>query len=107
MASQTTPLTVNSNSTASGSGDTNLQTQIRFMSPVNSTVWWLPTVANGQSTQVLPQDVGNDTVTFVKGLTVNLNSLGGTAYNVTLTGKIRDKMSGESNFNGLVIYQQT
>jgi hypothetical protein len=107
MASQTTQLTANSNSTASGSGDTNQSTQIRFMSPANSTVWWLPSVSNALQQQVLPNDVGNDSVTFVKGLTVNFLSQGGTAYMVTLTGKIRDKVSGEASFNGLVIYQQT
>ncbi|SDG68563.1 hypothetical protein [Paraburkholderia phenazinium] len=107
MASQTTQLTANSNSTASGSGDSNQSTQIRFMSPANSTVWWLPTVSNAITNSVLPEDTGNDTVTFVKGLTVTFTALGGSAYQVTLTGQIRDKVSGTANISGLVIYSQT
>ena len=106
-ASQTTQLTANSNCTAIGSGDANQSTQIRFMSPANSTVWWMPTVSNAQTTVTLPNNVGNDTVTFEKGLTVTFTAQSSTAYNVTLSGKIKDAVSGTATFQGMVIYTQS
>ncbi|MBI5120964.1 MAG: hypothetical protein HZA67_08150 [Rhodospirillales bacterium] len=106
MASQTTQLTANSNCTAVASGDANQSTQVRFMAPMNSTVWWMPTVSNAMVTQALPNDVGNGQVTFVKGLAINFNAMGGTAYNITLSGQIIDKVSGTATYSGLVIFSQ-
>lgn len=102
---QLTPLTLNSNCSASGSGDTNDTTTVQFMSPPNGIAWYTTLVSRATPQTTLGTDVGNGVVTFKAGLQVRLVPAGGT-YNVLLFGDIIDN-GNKSTFTGSVIYMST
>jgi hypothetical protein len=87
---QATPLTPNSNCVAVGGGDSNLTTTVKFMAPANGIAWYTTQVSLGGSTTQSSQTVGNSTVKFEKGLTVQLVQTGGGSYQVFATGTIID-----------------
>ncbi len=84
-----TILTPNSNSIVTATGSDNDTTQLQFQ--YNGAItYWSPSVSSASTTAILGANVGNDVVTFIKGLTVTYNALAGGQYNVLLTGQIQD-----------------
>jgi len=104
--SQTTSLSPNSNCLAVGSGDANMTTLVKFMAPPNGIAWYTTSVSTGNPTTTLATSVGNGVVTFLAGLAVTLTQLGDGAYNVTVSGQIKDNNS-LYNYAGQVIYMST
>jgi hypothetical protein len=93
-----TPLTPNSNSLASASGDPTDDTQLAFQYN-NVTTYWSPSVSSSFTEVTNDRDRGNGVVTFTKGLLVEYLSQAGGYYTVIVTGKIIDSGS-EYNLRG-------
>lgn len=87
-----TPLTPNSNATASSTGNPNADTNCVFY--YNQTIaLWAPSVSASFTSTKLAEDVGNAVVTLKAGLTVKYQPLSAGMYSVLVNGDIVDSGS--------------
>ncbi|NER45733.1 MAG: hypothetical protein F6J92_03400 [Symploca sp. SIO1A3] len=85
-----TQLTPNSNTDARATFDLNDTTYVNFYYQ-NYRLYWVTLVSIATTEVSLQQDVGNNIVTFCRGLTVLFSAQGPEQYQVFLDGKIIDE----------------
>ena len=83
-----TPLTPNSKSVATATFQNGNMTVLQFQA--GGVAYWSPSVSVNFTRVSLPSDVGNATVTFKAGLSVQYVPQTASSYMVTVTGQIVD-----------------
>lgn len=97
---QNMPLSPNSRSSTTASGDINSDTQVTLQ--INGQSYWFALLSSANIALILGKDVGNAVVTFKKGLSLNMVMNSPSEYLVLLSGTIMDDMT-EYNLTGKVI----
>ncbi len=83
-----TPLTPNSNCIATATFANGNLTQLSFQT--GGIAYWSPSVSANFTTAKLAKSAGNDSVTFLAGLTATYISQTSSSYMITLNGEIQD-----------------